>query len=98
MLEGYIFLPIADCRIPLDDTDCEWNTVLHKAATNGLLEHLKVLLEYGTLGHINTENHRGEIPLEVAMRRFLDSGQETKDQVYLKSNFFKDALASNRAM
>ena len=73
---------------------------MHKAATNGLLEHLKVLLEYGTLAkrHINTENHYRVTPLELAMRRFLDSEQATKDQVYLKLNFFKDALASNRAM
>ena len=95
-----MFLPTADCRIPLDDTDCEWNTVLHKAATNGLLEHLKVLLEYGTLAkrHINTKNHYEATPLRLAMRRFLDSGKAAKDQVYLKSNFFKDALASNRSM
>ena len=95
-----MFLPTADCRIPLDDTDCEWNTVLHKSATNGLLEHLKVLLEYGTLAkrHINTKNHYDVTPLWLAMRRFLDSEQETKDKVYLKSNFFKDALASNRSM
>ena len=72
---------------------------MHKAATNGLLEHLKVLLEYGTLAkqHIKAENVYDETPLEVAMKRFLDSVQATKDQVYLKSNFFKDALASNRA-
>jgi len=68
--------------------DFAGNTVLHKAATNGLLEHLKVLLEYGTLAkqHIKAENVYDETPLEVAMKRFLDSVQATKDQADKNAN------------